>query len=263
MVKIVNDKYYTPKDLALYCINKTYEVIGKENIVDVIEPSAGAGSFSTQIKCRAYDIAPEYDGIVEQDYLTLLDPYRTGRLVIGNPPYGRCLSLAQKFYKKSVELGDYIAFVLPISQLDNTQSMYEFDLVYSEDLGKRDYSGVKLHCCFNIYRRPSNGLNKPKKTRLRDVSIVRQDAKRYNELVTYDLRMCYWGNGSAGKILTDSDEKYSGEYKIIINNPELREEILRVLTKVDWHSELNKIAMLKIQQFHICELLLREIPEIE
>lgn len=75
--------------------------------------------------------------------------------------------------------------------------------------------------------------------------------------------MCYWGNGSAGKILTDSDEKYSGEYKIVINNPALRDEVLRVLTEVDWHSELNKIAMLKIQQFHICELLLREIPEIE
>lgn len=163
MVKIVNDKYYTPKDLALYCINKTYEIIGHASISDVIEPSAGAGSFSTQIKCSAYDIDPEQDNIVRQDYLTLPESYRKGRLVIGNPPYGRCLNLAQKFYKKSVELGDYIAFILPISQLDNTQSMYEFDLVYSEDLGKRDYSGVKLHCCFNIYRRPSNGLNKPKK----------------------------------------------------------------------------------------------------
>ena len=32
MSKIENDKYYTPVDLAKYCIDKTFEIIGKENI---------------------------------------------------------------------------------------------------------------------------------------------------------------------------------------------------------------------------------------
>ena len=30
MAKIENDKYYTPVDLAKYCIDKTFEIIGKE-----------------------------------------------------------------------------------------------------------------------------------------------------------------------------------------------------------------------------------------
>ena len=46
MAKIINDKYYTPIELAKYCIDKTYKIIGRENITDIIEPSAGNGSFS-------------------------------------------------------------------------------------------------------------------------------------------------------------------------------------------------------------------------
>ena len=261
MEKIDNDKYYTPIDLAIYCINKTYEIIGKENITEIIEPSAGNGSFSNQLNCIAYDLYPEKNNIIQQDFLELDLDYKQGRLIIGNPPYGRCLSLAQKFYKKSVQLGDYIGFILPISQLNNTRSMFEFDLVYSEDLGNRYYSGVKLHCCFNIYKRNPKGLNKPIKNKLKDITIIRQDSKGYEDK-EFDIRMCYWGNGSAGKILKDN-ETYSAEYKIQIHNKDLKDRIIEVLSNVNWKNELNKIAMLKIQQFHIIDLLKREIKEIE
>ena len=262
MAKIELDKYYTPSDLAKHCIDKTYEVIGKENIVEIIEPSAGNGSFSLQLECKAYDIKPDHDSIIQQDFLELSEEYAKGRLIIGNPPYGRCLNMAQKFYKKSIELGDYIAFILPISQLWNTQSMYEFDLVYSEDLGKKDYSGVKLHCCFNIYKRREDGeCNTKPKSKLKDITIIRQDSKDYKDK-PFDLRMCYWGNGSAGKILKDG-ESYSAEYKIQIHNQELKNEIVDVLTNVDWWKELNCIAMLKIQQFHIARVLKKYVLNIK
>lgn len=262
MAKIELDKYYTPVNVAKYCIDKAIEVIGADNVTDVIEPSAGNGSFSNQIECTAYDIEPEHEGVIQQDYLALDIDYKSGRLIIGNPPYGRCMNLAQKFFKKSVELGDYIAFVLPISQLNNTQSMFEFDLIYSEDLGEHEYSDRMLHCCFNVYKRPANGLNKQQRTKLKDIKIVRQDSKYYNDITDYDVRMCYWGNGSAGKILKDG-EHYSAEYKIIVLNDSVREEVVRVLSEVNWFDELNKIAMLKIQQFHIHNLLKREIANIQ
>lgn len=261
MAKIDNDKYYTQIDLAKYCIDKTYEVVGKENITEIIEPSAGNGSFSNQLDCIAYDLYPEGENIIKQDFLELNLDYKQGRLIIGNPPYGRCLSLAQKFYKKSVQLGDYIGFILPISQLNNTRSMFEFDLIYSEDLGNKYYSGVKLHCCFNIYKRNPKGLNKPIKNKLKDITIIRQDSKGYEDK-EFDIRMCYWGNGSAGKILKDN-ESYSAEYKIQIHNKDLKDRIVEVLSNANWKNELNTIAMLKIQQFHIIELLKREIKEIE
>lgn len=261
-MKIANDKYYTPRSLAKRLIEKTYEIIGINNITEIIEPSAGNGSFSNQIKnCIAYDIEPEHQSIIKQDFLKLEKKYKKGRLIIGNPPFGSKMNLAQKFYKKSVELGDYIAFILPISQLNNTNSMYEFDLIYSEDLGKQQYSDRELHCCFNIYQRPANGLNKKKSKKLKDVTIVRQDSKKYNEITNYDVRMCHWGNGTAGKILNEG-ESYSAEYKIIIHNKELKEKIISVLNSVDWHKELNKITMLSIKQFHIIEVLKKYIPEI-
>lgn len=260
-MKITLDKYYTDTNTAKQCIEKVYEIIGKENITQIIEPSAGNGSFSLQLECLAYDIAPEADNIIEQDYLELDLPYQKGRLIIGNPPFGSRMNLAQKFFKKSIELGDYITFILPISQLDNSSSMFEFDLVYSEDLGKINFSDRNLHCCFNIYKRPELGLNKKQESKLKDIVIIRQDSKDYDKL-DFDIRMCYWGNGSAGKILKQG-EKYSGEYKIKILNEDLKEDIIRVLSTVDWKKELNFIAMLRIKQYNIVEILKKYIPEIK
>jgi hypothetical protein len=45
MAKILNDKYYTSIELAKKCIDKTFEIIGEENITDIIEPSAGMDHF--------------------------------------------------------------------------------------------------------------------------------------------------------------------------------------------------------------------------
>ena len=269
MAKIENDKYYTPISLANYCWDKVLEVIGEENISEVVEPSVGNGSFLCHEKGFvhfAYDVEPEchsnITNIIKGDYLTQDINYLWGRLIIGNPPYGRCLNLAQKFYKKSVEIADYIAFILPISQLNNTRSMYEFDLVYSEDLGVQHYTDRDLHCCFNIYKRPENGeLNKKPVAKLKDITIYRQDSKGYVDR-DFDIRMCYWGDGTAGKILKDG-ENYSAEYKIKINNQILKDEIIKVLTVFDWKEYLNCIAMRKIQQFHIIDVLKEQIPDIK
>lgn len=259
--KLDLDKYYTPKHLAEYCYNKALEVLGKENITEILEPSAGAGAFmELDENMLGFDIMPEHPKVEKQDFLLLDMNYKKGRLILGNPPYGRCLSMAQKFYKKSLELGDYIAFILPIGQLNNSRSMYEFDLIHSEDLGKELYSDRELHCCFNIYRRPQMGLNNKPISKLQDISIVRQDSKYYNTM-DFDIRMCYWGNGSAGKILKDA-EHYSAEYKIKVHNESLKEEIIRVLTTFDWGTYLNCIAMRKIQQFHIIEILQKEVKGI-
>lgn len=267
-MKLQNDKYYTPIEIANHCWDKVFEVIGEENISEIIEPSVGNGSFlhhTEQLPHFAYDIEPEcksnFTHIFKQDYLSANIEYLCGRLVIGNPPYGRCLNMAQKFFKKSVEIADTIAFILPISQLNNTRSMYEFDLVYSEDLGIRHYTDRDLHCCFNIYRRPENGeLHSMPVAKLKDITIYRQDSKGYKEK-DFDIRMCYWGDGSAGKILSN-DEHYSAEYKIKINNDELREDIIKVLTTFDWKEYLSCIAMRKIQQFHIVDVLKENVKDI-
>lgn len=268
-MKIQNDKYYTPISLANRCWDKVLAIIGEENISEVIEPSVGNGSFLHHPEGFvhfAYDIEPECKSktthIIKGDYLSQDIKYLWGRLVIGNPPYGRCMNMAQKFYKKSVAISDYIAFILPISQLNNTRSMYEFELIYSEDLGVQQYTDRQLHCCFNIYKRPESGeLNPRPIDKLEDITIFRQDCKGY-ENKEYDIRMCYWGDGTAGKILQDG-EHYSAEYKIKINNERLKGEVIRVIATFDWREYLNCIAMRKIQQFHIIDVLKNSIKNIK
>lgn len=263
MTKIENDKYYTPPELAKICIDTTFKIIGEENISDIIEPSAGNGSFSNQLFfCTAYDIEPEGKDIIKQDFLQLNIPYKKGRLIIGNPPYGPKMHLVVKFFKKAIQLGDYISFILPISQLDNIVSLYEFDLIHSEDLGLQWYTDRNLHCVLNIYKRPEKGLNKKPNFKMKDLTIIRDAHKGYDDIQDYDLRMCYWGSGSAGKILSKTDKRYAGEYKITIHNQKLKERIIKILSETDWHKELKFIAMLRIKHYHIYNLLKREIPEI-
>ena len=262
MAKIELDKYYTPLETAKYCIEKTFEIIGKENITDIIEPSAGNGSFSNQMLCEAYDILPEGDNIMEQDYLTLNKEYLKGRLIIGNPPFGVKMNMVQKFFKKSILIGDYIAFILPISQHNNNSTLFDFTLVYSEDLGTLDFSDRRLHCAFNIYKRPVNGLNKKINNTLKDIKIVRQDSKGYDIIDDFDIRLCYWGNGHGGKLLKPEDKKCAGEYKIKILNDSLKKEIINFFETIDWKMELKYIAMIRIKQYELINTLRKYIPEI-
>ena len=267
--KLNLDKYYTSYDDMEYCVNKAWDILKDSGykISEFLEPSAGAGVFSNYLATSgldvvAIDIEPDSEDIIKADYLEYPLEYVKGRCIIGNPPYGNRLNLANKFFKKSIEIGDYIVFILPISQLNNTQTFYQFNLLYSEDLGELVFSGErKVHCCLNVYVRPSNGLNKKKVNKLKDVEIIRQDSKRYKDF-EYDIRMCYWGDATAGKILFDN-ETYSGEYKIKIHNESLKKEIINVLTNTDWKKELNSTAMCRIKQYHIVDILKKYIKDIK
>lgn len=271
MSKIENDKYYTPIDTANYCWKKVDEVIGLKNISDIIEPSVGNGAFChySRKPNLCIDILPEVKSkslkIIKADYLTYDIDYKKDRLVIGNPPFGEKLFLARKFFKKSIEIADYVAFILPISQLHNSQLFYRFDLVYSEDLGVQDYSGIPLKCCFNIYRRPANGkLNKKVRPSLKGVHIYREDRKDYKKIKDFDVRMCYWGSGTVGKILGKKDRAYAGEYKIKIDKDHpYRERIINIIKTFDWKGYLNNISMKSLMIYQILEVLKLKIPELE
>lgn len=267
--KLDLDQYYTSYEDMEYCVNKSWDVIKDlgYGVSEFLEPSAGEGVFSNYLATSgldviAIDIEPKGKDIIKADFLTYDLEYKEGRFIIGNPPYGARLNLAQKFYKRAIELGDYIAFILPISQLNNTQFLYEFDLVHSEDLGKLIFSNKKkIHCCLNVYVRPKNGLNKKIPTKLKDITIIRQDKQGYED-IEFDIRMCYWGDATAGKILKEG-ESYSGEYKIIIHNKELKDDIINLLSTIKWENEIDSVAMRRIKQYHIIQVLKKYIPNIK
>ena len=262
-MKIKNDKYYTPVELAKRLIDKTFEVLGKDNITDIIEPSAGNGSFSNLLECTAYDIEPEDEKIIKQDYLLLNLPYKKGRLIIGNPPFGSSNSLSVKFYKKSCSLGDYIAFIQPISQLDNNLQMYYFDLIYSEDLGIVKYSDRDLHCCFNIYKRPDNGgVNEKPDYTLKDITI-KEYRRNGNYVITdgYDYGMCNWGNGSLGN-KTEYVGQYAQEVYFYCHKKEYLPRMLELLEYNNIREYVKSISMKRISVMRLYKYLKDNIEGI-
>ena len=163
MSKILLDKYYTSDEVVEKCWEILKETIDFNEVTEIIESSAGNGAWldkikETGIEWKAYDILPEHPEVEEQDFLELELDYKPGRLIGFNFPFGRSNSLSRKFYNKSVGVADYICSIQPISQLDNINSMYYFDLVKSIDLGKTWFTDRYLHCCFNVYRRPAKSI---------------------------------------------------------------------------------------------------------
>ena len=270
MGKILNDKYYTPKELAKSLIETTFSVLGRDNITDIIEPSAGNGSFSSQINCKAYDIEPYGEGIIKQDFLTLNLFYKKGRLIIGNPPFGTNNWMSVKFFKKACTLGDFIAFIQPISQLDNNIQMYYFDLVYSEDLGIVTYTDRKLHCCFNIYKRPKCGINTKPSYVLKDITIIEHRRKKGNYqtaenkeiLPNYDYAMCNWGNGSLGKV-PEFVGQYAQEVYFYCHNKEFLPKMLELLEFNAIRKYVNSISMKRISVMRLYKYLKDNIVGIK
>ena len=263
-MKLQNDKYYTPSDLARKLTVKALKLIHPKNITEIVEPSAGNGSFSKHIKnCIAYDIEPEAEGIIKQDYLKLKLPYKKGRLVIGNPPFGSGNTLSVKFFKKSCEIADYIAFIQPISQLNNNLQMYLFDLVYSEDLGVIKYSDRELHCCFNIYKRPEHGLNPKPSFVLKDITI--REYRRGGKYVIpegYDYAICNWGNGSLGKRV-EYVGQFAQEAYFYCHKKEFLQPMLDLLEFSTIREFVKSISMKRISVMRLYKYLKDNIEGIE
>ena len=162
-----NNKYYTPAWLCEHTIKKAIEIIGIENITEIVESSAGDGTFITFIKeyfpniiHRFYDILPEHPEIIQQDYKTVRLSYKRGRLTGFNPPFGTSSSLWKAFCKKAASNSDYIVFISPASQYNSNYYFKEGVLVYSELLNDVVYRGSEkeggkdqaVRTCLNIYK---------------------------------------------------------------------------------------------------------------
>ena len=145
------DKYYTKDAVVDLCLNFVTKYIQINSDDLIIEPSAGNGSFIKGIKLltsnfKFYDLKPENEEIIKQDYL--LYDYNNiknifGKIhIIGNPPFGRQSSLAIKFIKKSCEFCNSISFILPKSfKKDSLKKTFplNFHLIFEIDLPEKSF----------------------------------------------------------------------------------------------------------------------------
>ena len=198
-------KYYTPSDVAKYCVSKAKDIIGEENIDEYLEPSAGGGIFLDFLEkpFEAYDICPEDDRVTQMDFLSYgaNKSFKKRRVCIGNPPFN-CGNLLRKFFKITSSYCGYIAFILPLSYYKH--ELYDIKnafLIHSESLGKVDFDGVLVDVCFNIYEiRDEN--RKPSELR-DDVQLT-----PYSGTIIYPHGVCFkiwkvWDKNNCGNYTVD------------------------------------------------------------
>jgi hypothetical protein len=163
------DKYYTKDSVVNLCLNFVTEYIKINSNDLIIEPSAGNGSFIIGIKSltnhfKFYDLEPDNDEIIKQDYLvydyTNIKSIYEKIHIIGNPPFGRQSSLAIKFIKKSCEFCNSISFILPKSfKKDSLKKSFplNFHLIFEIDLPNKSFlvDGIEynVETIFQIWKK--------------------------------------------------------------------------------------------------------------
>lgn len=158
------DKFYTNSDIVNICLKLFSDNIKIEDKDLIIEPSAGNGAFSVPISklyknVTSYDILPENDIIIKQDYLKLGNPKCDGKIhVIGNPPFGRQSTMAKQFITKSANFAHSISFVLPKSfKKDSFIKVFplKYHMIICEDLPANSFNiDGKIYdvpCVFQIW----------------------------------------------------------------------------------------------------------------
>lgn len=164
--KHIADKFYTKPEVAKLCLDA---IPGGVDSYDVtIEPSAGSGSFSSLVSgSLAFDLHPEGDGIIEQDWFAY-EPARasSGRvLVFGNPPFGQQNSISVRFINHAALFADTVAFILPRSfKKPSVQNRLDkhLHLVFEMDVPKNAFTldGIDydVPCVFQVWEYDENKI---------------------------------------------------------------------------------------------------------
>ena len=266
MAKIHNDKYYTPEAV----VKKVIEVIERDvrpikYFSRIIEPSAGAGAgaFLNYLpeETLAFDIEPHDPRIKKADYLIQNISYIKKSLVIGNPPFGENGTLHTEFIKKSMEHSEYVAFVLP-GDMYKRDKFEDIELYKSYMLPELKYSGVKLKCCFNIYRKRKSKLQDK---RIKNVEILtfskskNTTKKQEKDWLDIKSNIRFIGYGTI-RVLKETDKKVRAkEIKIIlqekVNIKPVIEKFLKDRTKVS-------VSTPNISKREIIELIYDNFPRL-
>ena len=136
------DKFYTKDKICELCVS----LINLDKYDIIVEPSAGKGNFLKYLpnKTIAFDILPDSENIIKQNWLTVNEIKGNKKIAIGNPPFGKRNKLSKSFINKCIELNfDTIAFILPeVYKKYNMQQVFpsEYKLIEIKDLPKDSFT---------------------------------------------------------------------------------------------------------------------------
>lgn len=230
-----NDKFYTNAKIAKECIQELD--LSKFDLI--IEPSAGSGNFSNQIKdCLAFDIEPEHESIKKQDWLKInFDDFKKNQkiLVIGNPPFGEQNSLAVDFFNHSAKIADTIAFILPLPfKKDSVQNRLNlnFSFIKEKELPLDSFtlnnSTYKVPTVFQIWKRT---ISPRKKKKLK----MTTDLFEFTTNQEADIRIQRVG-GNTGKATLLLDGSKTSNYFIKNKTTYSNEEFVEIINNITFPS---------------------------
>ena len=242
------DKFYTSPIIVNKCINFIKQKINVQEDDLCIEPSAGNGSFINGIKSlfknyKFYDLEPENNEIIKQDYLeydynTINKKQNSKVHIIGNPPFGRQSSLAIKFIKKSAEYSNSISFILPKSfKKDSLKKHFplNFHLIHEFDLPKNsfivDKKDYDVPCVFQIWIKKDTYRYTPKKLIPDKYKFVKKEEE-------HDISFRRVGI-NAGDIDRETKNKSIESHYFIKFDLELTDELFSNLTTIIYHCKNN------------------------
>ena len=254
------DKFYTAPFIVDECIKQIKKKLNIDSSDIIIEPSAGNGSFINGIKslssnCYFYDIEPECNSIIKQDYFefdyTSITNYENEKYhVIGNPPFGRQSSLAIKFIKKSCEYCDSISFILPKSfKKDSLKKHFppRFHLVFESELPNNSFVvNDKPHnvpCVFQIWVKKITDRKLPVKVTEKNYKFVKR-----NENPDISFRRV---GGTAGAISKDTKDKSEQSHNFITFDIKLTDEKYKELSNIKFGCKNNTVGPKSISKQEI------------
>ena len=244
------DKYYTNSNMVdLFCNKINSKIfIDKESDL-IIEPSAGNGAFINKItqisnSCKFYDISPDNDLIVKQDFLKLdINQFSSFNKIhiIGNPPFGRQSTHAIKFIKKACKFCDTLSFILPRSfKKDSLKKHFplKFHLEFEEDLPDNSFNvnGViyDVPCVMQLWVKKDIDRVLPVKSIPINFKFVK---KEDNPDIAFRRVGVY-----AGKIHKDIDNSSKQSHYYIKFNGEIEDNILDKLKNIEFDCKNNTVG---------------------
>ena len=256
------DKFYTNPSTVNTCLQTIREnnLIGHNDLV--IEPSAGNGAFidgirSITAKCVFYDLIPEHNDVIQQDYLEYTPPHENHYSkihIIGNPPFGRQSSKAIQFIRKSAEFSNSISFILPKSfQKESMQKYFplNFHLVKQIELSNDSfYVGNTIHnvpTVFQIWvKQDFPRTVKPRPKPLNHYCFVKKE-----ETPTIAVRRV---GVYAGKVfLSTVDKSIQSHYFIHLDESLPIEEIVEKFNQVVFHGSTYTVGPKSISKSEMIE----------
>jgi hypothetical protein len=240
------DKYYTKENVVITCISLVKNNINITENDLIIEPSAGNGSFIKEIQklnknYLFYDLEPENDLIIKQDFLSIniLDYNNFKNIhIIGNPPFGRQSSLAIKFIKKCCKFASSISFILPKSFKKNTMQKYfhiNYHLKTQIDLSRNSFlvndKEFDVPCIFQIWIRD----NSIKRENIFNINPFNFKFVKYQKEADISFRRIGYNAGHISKNITN--KSIQSHYFIKFLSNKIDDNLLQKLKSIKFDTD--------------------------